>query len=56
MLDISKIDKNFVVDTNIKKDNIHFYNVEEAPFQVYGVFKENGTFCRMPAAAARKVG
>ena len=55
MLDISKIDKNFVVDTTIKKDNIQFYNVEEAPFQVYGVFKENGTYRRMPEAAAKKV-
>lgn len=55
MLDISKIDENFVVDTNIKKDDIHFYNVKEELFQVYGVFWENGTYRRMPEAAARRV-
>ena len=42
MSDISKIDKNFVINTNIGKDDICFYNVRENKFKVYGVFWEDG--------------
>ncbi len=55
MSDISKIDKNFEVKTNIDKDDIKFYNSNEAPFKVYGVFRENGKYRRMPEAVARTV-
>lgn len=31
---------------------MQFYDVEEAPFRIHGVFKENGMFRRMPEAVA----
>lgn len=55
MSDISKIDKNFQVKTNIEKDGIKFYNAEEKPFKIYGIFKENGKFRRMPESVAKTV-
>ncbi len=55
MKDISKIDKNFAVKAEVKADGIRFYSAEEAPFRIYGVFKENGHFCRMPQAVAQTV-
>lgn len=55
MSDISKIDKNFAINTNIDKDDIKFYNVSEKPFKVYGVFRENGRYTRMPEDAAKAV-
>ncbi|MBQ6893934.1 MAG: hypothetical protein IJN40_00390 [Clostridia bacterium] len=55
MSDISKIDKNFEVKTNITKEDIKFYNVEEAPFKIYGVFRENGKYRRMPESVAKSV-
>ncbi len=55
MQDITKIDKNFLVDTSIDKDDAKFYNVEEAPFRIYGVFKENGKFRRIPESVAEKI-
>ncbi len=55
MFDISKIDKNFEVKSQIDKKDIKFYKIDEAPFKVYGVFKENGKYRRMPEDAARKV-
>ncbi len=55
MSDISKIDKNFALNTNIKKDDIRFYNAEDKPFSIYGIFKENGCFRRMPEAVAKSV-
>ena len=54
-MDISKIDKNFEIKTRISKENIRFYNVENEPFSLYGVFKENGKFRRMPEDVAKKV-
>ena len=38
MSEITKYDKNFIVDTSIKKDDIVFCNIDEQPFKVYGVF------------------
>lgn len=55
MNDIDKIDKNFKVETNINKEDIRFYDVEEGVFQIHGVFKENGMFRRMPEQVAASV-
>lgn len=54
-MDISKIDKNFKVETNINKTDIKFYDVKEKPFKIFGVFYENGCFRRMPEAVANTV-
>ena len=54
-MDLAKIDKNFEVKTNINKDDIVFYNADELPFRVYGVFKENGKYRRMPEEVAKRV-
>lgn len=55
MSDISKIDSNFAVKTKIDKEDIKFYNIDESPFKVYGVFKENGKYRRMPETVAKSV-
>lgn len=54
-MDISKIDKNFSVKTNIKRDGMVFHSAEESGFKVYGIFRENGRYTRMPEAAAKSV-
>lgn len=55
MSNISKIDKNFSVETKINKDDICFLNIDNAPFKIYGVFKENGKYRRLPEETAKKV-
>ena len=52
-MDISRIDKNFLVETNIKKDGLVFYNAESAPFRIYGVLREGDRFRRIPEAVAK---
>ncbi len=52
MSDISKIDRNFEVKTSIEKEDIRFYNIEEAPFKIYGLLRENGKYCRIPEKVA----
>ncbi len=55
MIDISKVDSNFNVETKIEKADIKFYNIDDAPFKVYGVFRENGKYRRMPESVAQSV-
>jgi len=55
-MDISKIDNNFSVISSVSsKTDIRFYDVDQLPFKVYGVFKENGLYRRMPEDVAKKV-
>ena len=55
-MDISKIDNNFAErrDVSSKKD-IRFYSIYKAPFKVYGVFKKDGIYRRMPEDVAKNV-
>lgn len=54
---ISDIDKNLKIATNIPESNIVFYNVNDKPFNIYGVmYDENeGKFLRMPQDIAKSV-
>lgn len=55
MADITKIDSNFQVQNKVEKENLVFYDIEQAPFRIYGVEKENGKFRRMPETVAKNV-
>jgi len=55
MNNLSEIDPNFKVDSDINKDDVVFHNVLSAPMKVYGVFYEDGKFRRMPESVAQKV-
>lgn len=55
MSNFAKIDKNFVVETKIEQEGLKFYNCMEKPFEICGVFYENGCFRRMPEAVAKTV-
>ncbi len=55
MSDISKVDKNFLVDTTIDKKDVKYYNIEEGPFKIYGVYREGNCFRRMPENVAKSV-
>ncbi len=52
---ISQIDKNFKIETKIAKSDIKFYNVRLSPFEINGIFHENGKFRRMPETVAKSV-
>lgn len=56
-MDISKIDKNFVIGGTFDKDGYRFYNIPCAPFDLYGVYyeKETERFVRMPSEIADRV-
>lgn len=55
MIELAKIDSNFKIETSIKRDGLRFFNAETSPFAVYGVFREDGMYRRIPAVVAKKV-
>lgn len=55
MADISKIDQNFAVGETVNRDGLVFYDMEQEPFRIYGVQKENGMFRRLPEEVAKTV-
>ena len=55
MFDISKVDSNFKIDTKIDKEDIKFHKIDELPFRVYGIYKEDGKYRRMSEAVAKTV-
>ena len=52
---ITEIDKNFIVNTTIGKDDVAFYDISESPFKIYGVFFQNGMYRRMDEQVAKTV-
>ena len=55
-MDISKIDKNFKIETNIGKDDVAFLNVKNDPFDLYGFCGgEEKRFQRLPDEIGKNV-
>ena len=54
-MNVAQIDRNFAVQTSLDIEGIKFYNIEEEPFSVYGVFLEDGCYRRLPDAVAQTV-
>lgn len=52
---IAEIDKNFKVEAKIERDGLSFYNIDDAPFRIYGIFREGYKYRRMPEAVAKTV-
>ena len=47
-----QVDKNLIVETKINKEGIKFYNIDNAPFEIYGVWREGDRYYRVPADVA----
>lgn len=54
-MDFTKIDKNMKVETKIEREGLKFYDIDEAPFKIYGVFREGDHYVRMPRAVAEPI-
>lgn len=56
-MDISKIDKNLKVETEIKEADIAFYDARRAPFEIYGLYnaKTETRFKRLPDEIGQNV-
>lgn len=54
-VNIDEVDKNLAVETAIDREGLYFLDAETAPFKIYGIFKENGIFRRIPEEIAKRV-
>lgn len=54
-MDITKLDQNFAVQSEIDRTGLCFFDVEEAPFRVYGTQMVDGRYRRIPEAVATAV-
>lgn len=54
-MDISKIDKNFAINSNLRTEGVKYYNIDQEPFRIYGIYKNNGQYRRMPEDVAKSV-
>ena len=54
-INISNLDKNMSVETNIKEPDLRLYDVKQKPFQIYGLYNPTteSTFKRMPDEVAQ---
>lgn len=58
MIDISVLDKNLAVEASLApeiKAQFDFYDIDQAPFAIYGVFREGDHYVRFPDAIAKTV-
>lgn len=58
MIDISALDKNLAVEASLApgvKAQFDFYDIDQAPFTIYGVFREGDHYVRFPDAIAKTV-
>ena len=55
MSDVSKIDRNFHVSTQIQREGLLFRDAKDSPFRIYGLMREDGHFCRLPDSVASTV-
>lgn len=55
MGNIADIDKNFKVQAKIEQQGIRFFDVLSKPFEIYGIYMDDGKFRRMPENVAENV-
>lgn len=58
MIDISVLDKNLAASSCLEpeiKAQFDFYDIDQAPFAIYGVFREGDHYVRIPDAVAQTV-
>ncbi|MBE7044721.1 MAG: hypothetical protein E7397_04275 [Ruminococcaceae bacterium] len=51
--DITEIDKNFKLDTNIEQEGLVFFDAADEKFDLYGVYKTEQGFRRLPEDVAK---
>ena len=51
-MNITEIDKNLKVETNIEKAGLVFHNGRETPFKIYGIFHDGEKYRRIPDSVA----
>lgn len=54
-MNITEIDKNFALPSNVEREGAVFYSIDDEPFRIYGVFREGDRYVRLPKAVRSRV-
>ncbi len=54
-MDITKIDRNFAVESAVLRPGLVWRDANRAPFRTYGIYRDGDTYRRMPEEAALRV-
>lgn len=55
MQNIALVDSNFKVNTELKIEDINFYDANQPPFAIHGIFYDSGKYRRIPEKIAQSV-
>ncbi len=55
MSNIAEIDKNFKIISEVKREGVEFYNIDNPPFTIYGIYRDGDVYRRMPEQVAKSV-
>ena len=55
MSNITDVDKNLKVETNIEREGLVFKDANSAPFGLYGIYYDNDRYRRLPEEVAKKI-
>ena len=55
IVDLGKVDKNMTASKTIDKSGFDFYDVDSAPFRIYGVYRDGEKYRRLPPEVAETV-
>ena len=51
----NQVDKNMIVPTKISVEGIKFYDIDDSPFKIYGVWRDGDMYYRVPRPVAETV-
>ena len=54
-MDISKIDKNMIIETKINRPRIKFFDIDDEPFRIYGIWRDGDRYYRIPSEVSKNV-
>ena len=55
MINISQVDANFKIETEIDRDGLRFFDAKTEPFKLCGVFHDGKLYRRIPEALAKSI-
>ena len=49
------VDKNMILETKISRPRLKFFDIDDSPFRIYGIWRDGDRYYRIPRAVAEKV-
>ena len=54
-MNFAKMDPNFKIETEIKKKGLVYYNIDEKPFKIHGIYRDEDSYSRIPKTVTEPI-